>query len=193
METQTITSQEFVNKISSLEGIKTNSFFTKTPLKLKKGWQQSGRNPIIVDREGRVSMIGVNYEKAVNDQRKSEYGDNAEPFVAESRVWGQRIMKNDGTPTPFVKHTKDGQEKLYLTIVIGWKKEAKFYDSITNELVDKSEFQEYLYAKSSSSRQNVEDEIKPRDYTLENIYGWQCNNIFYKIIHSDTNPVIPID
>ena len=192
MEIKTISAQQFVNEMCARTGTKIGSLFTRTPLKLKVGWVNSGNNPVTVVREGRNSMVGVNYERAVNRQREREHGENAEEFVAEPRCWGTRIMRENGTPTPFVRHTKDGEEKLYLTITVRWNKDAKFEDSITGEAIDASTFQEFSYAQSTSSRQDVENEVVPRDYTLTNIHGWLHNNTYYTIVHADNLPIIPV-
>jgi len=193
MQIQTISAQQFVNEMCARTGTKIGSLFTRTPLRLKVGWERSGRNPVTVVREGRNSMVGINYEKAVNRQREREQGETAEEFVAEPRRWGQRIMRNDGNPTPFVRHVKDGVEKLYLTIAVRWQKEAKFEDRVTGEEIDSAEFQDFTYARSSSSRQGVEDEVIPRDYTLTNIHGWLHNGTYYTIVHNDDLPIVPVD
>ncbi len=191
MELKIISSQQFVNEMCSLQGITIGSLFTRTPLKLKVGWERSGRNPVIVIREGRNSIIGANYEQAVNDQRKFEHGENHEIFISESRSWGTRILKENGKPTPFVHHVKDGEEKLYMTIIVNWENNAKYEDSITGEPVDENEFTDFTYAKSNSSKQNVENTIKPRDYTLTNIHGWLHENMYYTIVHNNYLPTVP--
>lgn len=187
-----ISAQQFVNEMCARTGTKIGSLFTRTQLKLKVGWARSGRNPVTVVREGRNSMVGINYEAAVNRRRISEQGETAETFFIEPRCWGTRIMRTDGKPTPFVRHVKDGVEKIYMTIAIRWNKEAEYEDSKTRESIDPNEFNEFAYARSSSSRQGVENEVLPRDYTLTNIHGWLHNGTRYTIVHGD--PVnIPID
>ena len=199
MEIRTISAQQFVNEMCKRTGVKIGSLFTRTPLKLKVGWDQSGRNPVTVVREGRNSMVGINYEAAVNRRRLKEQGDSAEEFVAEPRRWGTRIMRRDGKPTPFVRHVKDGVEKLYLTIAVRWDKQAKFETIETDENgnenvveIDPSVFNELSYASRKPSRQGVEDEIVPRDYTLTNVHGWLHRNTYYTIVHNNCLPAVPI-
>jgi len=191
MELKTISAQQFVNEMCKRSGVKIGSLFTRTPLKLKVGWERSGRNPVVVVREGRNSMVGVNYENAVNNQRKREQGEDHEQFVAESRRWGTRIMKDNGKPTPFVRHIKDGEEKLYMTITVRWEKNAKYEDSITGEPIDPIEFEEFTYSRSKSSRQNVEKQVEPRDYTLSNIHGWLYGGVYHTIVHNNHLPIVP--
>jgi hypothetical protein len=190
MKSQTISAQQFVNKMCKRSGTKIGSLFTRTPLKLKVEWERSGRNPVVVIREGRNSMVGINYAKAVNRQRVREQGEEAEEFIIEPRRWGTRIMREDGTPTPFVRHTKDGVEKLYLTIAVRWQKNAKFEDAVTGKSIDSAEFENFSYARSSSSRQGVENEIVPRDYTLSNIHGWLHNGTYYTVVHNGELPTV---
>jgi len=192
MNIQTISAQQFVNEMCERTGTKIGSLFTRTPLKLKVGWVRSNHNPITVVREGRNSMVGINYAAAVNRQRQREQGDAAEEFIAKPRRWGTRIMREDGNPTPFIHHTKDDVELLYLTIAVRWEKSAKFEDSITGEEIQPEKFAEFAYAQSSSSGQGVEHEIKPRDYTLTNIHGWLHNGTYYTIVHGEDLPNVPV-
>ena len=193
MELKTISAQQFVNEMCKRPGTKIGSLFTRTPLKLKVGWERSGRNPVTVVREGRNSMVGVNYTNAVNNQRKREQGEDHEIFVAEQRRWGTRIMRDNGKPTPFVFHTKDGKDKLYMTITVRWEKHAKYEDSITGEPIDPSEFSDFTYARSKSHRQDVEKEVEPRDYTLTNIHGWLYGGTYHTIVHNNLLPTVPTE
>ena len=202
MNIATMSAQQFVNEMCRRSGLKIGSLYTRTPLKLKVGWAKSGRNPIIVVREGRNSMVGLNYEAAVNRQRVREQGETAEPFVVAPRQWGERLMRTDGSPTPFVTHVKDGVQKLYLTIAVRWEKNAK-YETIDrdpetgNDIVreiDPSKFREYAPAgRFNSGRQGVEDAIESRDYTLGNICGWLHGGTYYSIVHSDILPTVPLN
>ena len=193
MRVQTISAQQFVNEMCARTGTKIGALFTRTPLKLKAGWARAGRNPVICVREGRNSMVGIDYQAAVNRQRVREHGEEAEEFVAEPRRWGQRIMREDGSPTPFVSHTKDGEDRLYMTIAVRWNLDATFEDSVTGEEIAEEDFAEFQPARSRSSRQGVEDEVVPRDYTLTNIHGWLHNGTYYTIVHGDTLPTVPTE
>ena len=207
MNIATMSAQQFVNEMCKRTGTKIGSLYTRTVLPLKVGWanpteeRPDGRNPVICVREGRNSMIGLNYQRAVNRQRVREQGDAAEEFVAAPRQWGTRIMREDGTPTPFVRHTKRGQtqEKLYLTIAVRWEKAAKFETTQLDEndelqvvQLNESDFNEYSYASRPSSRQGVDKEIRPFDYTLENVHGWLHNGTYYTIVHNNSMPNVPV-
>lgn len=101
------------------------------------------------------------YENAVNNQRKREGVEEA--FEAEPRKWGERIYREDGTVTTFVKHNG----KLYIEARVLKSLETDYLFegvSIPSELV-----KPYLYSGGESSRQGVEKQVILRDYSVENI------------------------
>lgn len=155
---QTLTLAEFRDTLMNLRGAKPVSLVSVTVPKLRAG------NPFgpLRKRSYTNGMINWSYQNAVNKQRDRE--EIAEPFIAEPRKWGERIIRADGTLTPLVQH----KGKYYIEMKIEKSLDHTYQDSegntIENKLVDV-----WLPEKKDGGRQEVERPVILRDYSLENI------------------------
>lgn len=107
----------------------------------------------------RTSIVTINgdYQKEVNTQRLIEASENN--FKALKPVWGENLTKS------LVKHN----EQYYLQVIeLGTKKSSVYYNE-NGDVVDKKVFEQFLPKTSSSSRQEVEDEVNVKKYKLANI------------------------
>ena len=153
--------------VRTLEARKGASIITLTAL-TEPDWlplKETGPNPYrgLVKKRSTVNgMICWQYENAVNRQRVRE---GKEPdFEALPRQWGQRIHG-----TPWVTH----KGKLYLELKLQQVLEVEYVDAETLELVP----QAYNWVKRSAGnpRQQLDNEIILRDYTVTNIMSFTYN------------------
>lgn len=113
-------------------------------------------------------MINCNYESMVNRQRIREGKDP--DFEALKRSWGIRM-----TGTPLVLH----KNKQYLEIKVqGSEYEYRYISS--DKLVNKDSVNPFILT-SSTARQQLDNPVILRDYSLENIKGIAVEGKFFEI------------
>lgn len=147
-----INQKKLMELVRERPGTQIATIISKTEHALKKSW----KGPKIFKVSQVNGMLGYDYENSVNLQRERE-GKEAN-FEAESRRWGIRLDRY------FVEH----KGKYYLTIKVQGTSSPTYYDQDGNE-VDRKSFQDHEYARSSSSRQEVEKQVIHREYSLDNI------------------------
>lgn len=119
---QQVTGKPLQEILGELEGAKFVAIDTLTvqPLNKTINGRGTGDNPhygrVLKRSEGCSVMIYTNkksnaYENMVK-RRLAGRGEDPEQFELKARKWGQRVED-----TCFIKHTKDGVEKLYLEVI----------------------------------------------------------------------------
>ena len=105
-------------------------------------------------------MVNWKYENAVNNQRAREQGQDADPFEAQPRTWGERVPG-----TPLVQHRGKEYVEVKVQRVLATRYETPEGDGIDVDLL-----RPFLpVEKTESRRQGVGREIVLRDYGLESI------------------------
>lgn len=145
-----------------------------TPDLLKRGNPYAGRVCKISRVNGLLNWI---YGAAVNRQREKEgqpldeYG-RVEHFQVAPRQWGQRLEK-----TPFVMY----RDKLYVEVKVQKSLGHQYRDIETNDIIPDSLLEPFLPKRSEGKRQELENPIVLRDYSLESITGIQIRGRFYEV------------
>lgn len=159
---KTLTKSELLNLLNTIKGATFISMETNIVPKLK------ANNPFIgIKKVSKVSgVIGFNYSNSVNNQRAKE---GVEPdFKPEARKWGERISN-----TPLVKH----KDKFYLELKVQNSNSDYFLDG---KRVNPEEIKPWYYNKSS--RQELDNEVILRDYSLDNIKRIKINKEEYSVV-----------
>ena len=150
----------------------------------KKGnpfWDKKEKRWHILKYAVTNGFINVNYEKAVNRQRARE--SRSQGFESQPRQWGDRSGRVRGTS--LIEHTrKDGVHKYYLEVVVRKKLTTEFIRTDTGDRLTAPELallKPFAKAKPST-RQGVANEIKPRDFDLDNIIGITINGKGFRFV-----------
>jgi len=169
MDSKVITDVEMINLLCEKRGAKIISFESNTSVRLLKTWNRGEVRKISVIN----GFIGWDYENSVNNQRDRE--NILSDFNAEKNSAGTRVAG-----TPFLRNEKTNNNLL-------WIKVQRVLDNpcymLDQKKIDESEFEDFLPAKSTSSRQGVEDQIIPRAYGFRNIVSITYKKNKYVIIH----------
>ena len=123
-------------------------------------------------------LLNWSYENAVNNQRCREAvdGEPAPHFDSHARAWGVRVIRENGTLTPFVSHNG----ALYVELKI--QKSLDHEYDVAGEPINTVVIHGLLEpAKSDSGRQEVERPVILRDYTLTNITAITIDGVEYTI------------
>lgn len=141
---------------------------TKTPVKLNKKDVATKTIPNDVGDIFKVQTIEVefnaDYEGKVNDQRLLE--GVAQTFRAEGRAWGKHVNGS------IVEH----QGQFYLHCVEIEKKNGVVYENARGRKVEKSVFEAFLPPYRPSAKQELVDDVKVRDFKLQNVIGINIAN-----------------
>ena len=171
---KTLSIQELIDLLDARRGAEFVTITARVDARLVKKDRETGEpNPYAgATKVSRVNgLINWCYANSVNNQRKRE--DVEGEFVPESRRWGQRRFVNAaGEPvydrsasvrlSPFVDHKQAVYLEMKVERSLGHQYEAVDGSPLTDEQVAP-----YLPARSSSSRQEVENPVILRDYTLD--------------------------
>jgi hypothetical protein len=121
-------------------------------------------------------VINFNYQNSVNLQLKRENKNFT--FVSKERKWGEHIPG-----TPFIKHTKDGNEKYYIQIKVEKTNTPTYF--LNGNIINESEAEKHLY-KNITFNQGTDKPIIVRNYELNKIKQISINNEIYNI-EEETN------
>lgn len=144
-----ITTSELISVLLNVKGSNFVSIETITQPKLKANNPFGGLTKIS-SISGVVNFI---YENSVNNQRLKEGKENN--FKSLERKWGQKIQ---GTPLIV------NRDKYYLEIKVA-KSDSKYIIGESEVAYDR--IKPYLYERKT--RQELENEIILRDYSLDSI------------------------
>jgi len=149
-----ITQRQLAGLLAERRGAQAVTIIARTVPEMRKTnnpWY--GRTEKVARVNG---MVNWRYENAVNNQRARE--GNQEPFAAEPRKWGQRIIG-----CPFVEY----RGELYLEVKVERSIEYQYY--VDGKPVDAAVIAPYLPKRQESGRQDVERPVVLRDYKLATI------------------------
>ena len=168
-----LTVKQLTDKLDAIRGAEFVTITARTEPKMVKKHRETGEpNPYIGTRKiSKVNgMVNWCYGQSVNNQRIRE--GNSEHFFPEPRKWGQRrCIDAEGQPvydrtasvrlSPFVDH----KQAIYLELKVQNALEHR-YEAPDGTVLTDEQVAPYLPARSRSSRQEVDNEIILRDYTL---------------------------
>ena len=171
---KTLSIQELTNLLDSRRGAEFVTITARVDARLVKKHRETGEpNPYAgATKVSRVNgCINWCYGQSVNNQRIRE--GNGEHFFPEPRRWGQRRFINAAGESvydrsasvrlsPFVDHKQAVYLELKVQNALEHQYEAPDGSPLTDEQVAP-----YLPARSNSSRQEVENPVILRDYTLD--------------------------
>lgn len=125
-------------------------------------------------------MLNWIYENSVNRQRTKENqpldaNGDVEHFVAKPRKWGQRVRRDDGSVTPLVEN----KGKHYLELKVERSLGYEYRDN--GQTIDPSVIEPFLPKREEGARQEVDDPVILRDYSVENIQQITIDGIVYEI------------
>lgn len=162
---KTITKEELKNILFSQKGTTFISLETETEQKLKGG----KKNPLsgLIKINKVCGAIGFHYQNSVNRQKEREGQESN--FISQPRKWGVRL---NGTPL-----VQNG-EKFYLELKVQSSQTPDYF--FKGVRIDNEQVRKFLPNKSSS-RQNLENEVILRDYSLDSIKRIKINSEEYSI------------
>ena len=140
--------------ISNKNSVMNAELTSKTEVKLNKRG-----NPFTLVTKTKTTLVTINgdYADSVNVQRLIE--SESDTFKALRPVWGENLTKS------LVKHN----EKFYLQVIENGVKGNTVYHDQDGNVIKYEDFAAFKPAKSSSSRQEVEDTVIVKKYKLESV------------------------
>jgi hypothetical protein len=158
--------EQLVEMLVKNKGAKIVTLYTETEPKMRKA-----NNPYLgVVKKSRINgVVNFNYENSVNRQRVRE--DSVPDFKAEERKWGKKI-----NGTPVVEH----KGKYYLEVKVERTLDSKY--ELNGQEIDSKLLAPFFY-KKSVSRQEVENEVVLRDFSLDNLKALKYNGELYEVVN----------
>lgn len=171
----TMTRAELVDRLKSKRGAFFTTLTTRTKVKMNKK-KVLDDGTVIPNTLGEVEKIAVvnvgcneDYEKGVRRRREKENqpvdeNGEVELFYAEPLPWGHWVCREDGKRTPVIEH----KEKLYVRTHIRHSVGYEYRDA-TDANVDKDVVHQFVPQREEGARQQVDDPIICRTYSLDSI------------------------
>jgi hypothetical protein len=173
----TMTRSDLVEKMKGRKGAFFVTIVAETDPRLLKT-----DNPYVgTTKISRVNgLLNWIYENAVNNQRFRENQplDNngeVEQFTALPRKWGVRVKREDGTVTPLVEH----KEKQYLELKV--QQSLGYEYRLNGQTIEPEKVEPFLPKRKEGARQEVDNPVILRDYSLENIHQITLDGVVYEI------------
>lgn len=156
------------NILGHIKGASFVGIDTVTNVGLKGG----KKNPM----QGRVTKVTlgsqcmfftnskVNGYEAMVKRRLAQEGKDPESFELKPRKWGNRIPDS-----PFVQHTKDGEQKFYLEVI--FMKPGESYYMLDGQQIEKSKIEGLDTAedKEPTGQAGLENQVIIRTYSVDSI------------------------
>ena len=172
-----MTKADLVDVLMTRKGAFFSTIVAETDPRMKK----TG-NPFV----GAMKISRVNglfnwiYENAVNRQRIKENqpldaAGEVEHFDAAPRKWGTRVKREDGTVTPLVEHKGQYYIEMKVEKSLGYEYRK---DGAT---LDSKAVEAFLPERKEGARQEVENPVILRDYSIESIRQITLDGIVYEI------------
>ncbi len=138
---------------------------TKTEVKLLKKDKDGNKNelPKIYKIANQIVLVNKSYEKSVNEQREKE--GKAADFVAEA-------VKFSGPQTGCVF---EYQNNYYVNAIL-LETIGSTYVTENLEPIELDQFKQFFSTAKSTSRQQVEEEIKVRKFKVDSIISFEIVN-----------------
>jgi hypothetical protein len=174
----TMTRDQLVDTLRDRRG----AFFVTVTAETDPRMRKTG-NPYVgaVKRSVVNGLLNWIYENAVNRQRIRENqpfdgAGEVEHFTPHPRKWGTRLKRADGTITPLVEHK--GQFYLELKVERSLGHEYR----LAGKVLDRSLVEPFLPDREEGARQEVENPVILRDYSVENVQQITMDGIVYEIV-----------
>ncbi len=138
---------------------------TKTEVKLLKKDKEGNKNtlPKIYKISNQKVVVNKSYTEAVNEQRDIE--GKATDFVAEA-------VKFDGVATGCTfEYNGQHYVKAILLETIG-----STYQTENGDAINIDQFKQFFSTAKSSSRQQLDEEVKVRKYKIDSILAFEITN-----------------
>lgn len=153
---------ELFSELYCKRGCFAVTIYSKTEPKMKKS-----NNPYFgnVRKLSTVNgMLNWHYGNSVNNRRSIE--GHTEHFTPAPRQWGERLVRDDQTLTPFVLHNGKWYLELKVQNVINTA-----YEDLSGLPIEAQLIQPYFPERRPNKRQELEQEIILRDYAFDNVVG----------------------
>lgn len=143
----------------------TLNLLTKTEVKLLKKDKEGNKNglPKIFKIATQKVVVNKSYEKAVNEQREKE--GKPVDFVAEAATFSGDVK---GATFEY-----NGQHYINAILI---ETIGSCYQTENGDAIDLDQFKQFFSTAKSSSRQQVEDEIKVRKFKVDSILAFEIVN-----------------
>lgn len=141
------------------------NLLTKTEVKLLKKDKEGNKNtlPKIYKISNQKVVVNKSYTEAVNEQRDIE--GKATDFVAEA-------VKFDGVATGCTfEYNGQHYVKAILLETIG-----STYQTENGDAINIDQFKQFFSTAKSSSRQQLNEEVKVRKYKIDSILAFEITN-----------------
>ena len=162
-----------VRHLKTRKGSEFASILSVSPAKLLKKSRDTKEPPPWKElhKVSKVSgILNFRYENSVNNQRERE--GHPEVFEAQSRAWGEHVLRDDGSLSCLIKH----RGKHYVELKVQNTVFSYYVDDEGNRYT-RSEIADFLQRKSSeSSRQELEEPVIVRDYRLDHVVSIRFGN-----------------
>lgn len=159
---------ELIKFFDNFKSQQRATIVTKTPVKLNKKDVATKTIENTVGDVFKVQTIEVefnaDYEGKVNDQRLLE--GVPQTFEAGHRLWGKHVNRS------IVEH----QGQFYLHCIEIEKKNDVVYENARGKKVEKSAFEAFIPPYRGSPNQMIVDDVKVRDFKLQNVIGINIAN-----------------
>lgn len=173
----TMTRDQLVETMQGRKG----AFFATIVAETEPAMRKTNNPYVGATKISRVNgLLNWIYENAVNRQRIREdqpldANGEVEHFTAKPRKWGQRVKRNDGTVTPLVEH----KGKHYLELKV--ERSLGYEYRHNGQTLDPAVVAPFLPNREEGARQEVDNPVILRDYSIENITQITIDGIVYEI------------
>ena len=173
----TMTKADLVSTLLTRKGAFFSTIVAETDPRMKK----TGNPYVGATKISRVNgLFNWIYENAVNRQRCREEqpvdaSGEVEHFTALPRKWGSRVTRDDGTVTPLVEHKGQFYLEMKVERSLGYEYRK---DGAT---LDPKAVEAFLPERKEGARQEVDNPVILRDYSIESIRQITLDGIVYEI------------
>lgn len=173
----TMTKADLVSVLMDRKGAFFGTIVAETDPRMKK----TGNPYVGATKISRVNgLFNWIYENAVNRQRCREEqpldaAGEVEHFTALPRKWGVRVKREDGTVTPLVEHKGQFYLEMKVERSLGYEYRK---DGAT---LDPKAVEAFLPERKEGTRQEVDNPVILRDYSIESIRQITLDGIVYEI------------
>lgn len=135
------------------------------------------------------AIIGASYESSVNRRREKEAAlagrTSVDYFHAGERTWGKRVIRKprrrqsqkDRQTAPLIRH----KGKLYLNLQRQKMLHYEYRDTVTAAEIPAAEIEPWIRPRNEGRRQQLDNPVINRDYTLTNILQVRMLGKVYEI------------
>lgn len=183
----TIDTRSLANILNSLRSSTIISIHARTvPVMRKTGNPWYGR---VVKLARLTAVIGASYESSVNRRREKEAAQagrkSIDYFHADKRTWGKREIrkprrrqtKRDRQTAPLIQY----KGRFYLNLQRQKMLHCEYRDTDTGAEIPAAEIEPWIRPRNEGKRQQLNNPVINRDYTLTNILQLRMQGKVYEI------------